>query len=125
MLIFRRELADLVMASDKTETRRALSDNPKSPWWRERCAHEPGSRHAVCPGRSQFGIGFVVVDDVALVRLGGITDDGARAEGFPDVAEFRAAWEKINGAWMPRAHVWRIRFHVETAAEREDPTCPT
>lgn len=117
MLIFRTDLADQVMRNLKTETRRALSDNPRSPWWREKCAHEIGSRHAVCPGRSQFGIGHVVIDDVALVRLGAITDDGAHAEGFPDRAAFIEAWTAINGEWTPRERVWRVRFHVETADE--------
>jgi len=118
MLIFRPELAAKVMDGTKTQTRRALSDNPRSPWWRGKCAHEPGSRHAVCPGRSQHGIGFVVVEDVALVRLGHITHDGALAEGCADVRDFITTWEQINGAWKPRERVWLIRFHVEISADR-------
>ena len=118
MLSFRAELAGLVMDGRKTETRRALSDNPRSPWFRERCGHEVGSRHAVCPGRGAPGIGYIVIDDVALVRLGHITHDGAVAEGFADVRDFVAGWEALNGPWNPRQHVWRVRFHVETAAER-------
>lgn len=118
MLSFRPELAALVMDGRKTETRRALSDNPASPWYRERCSHEVGSRHAVCPGRGAHGIGYVVIDDVALVRLGQTTHDGAVAEGFADVRDFMTGWETINGGWNPRQRVWRIRFHVETEAER-------
>jgi hypothetical protein len=117
MLMFREPLARQVMDGTKTQTRRKLSDNPNSPWWRERCAHEAGSRHAVCPGRGVNGIGFVVLDDVTVVRLGHITHDGAIAEGFADVRAFMQAWEQINGTWDPRERVWLLRFHVETAAE--------
>lgn len=118
MLTFQPELAALVMAGTKTETRRRLSGNPRSPWFREACKLEPGSRHAICPGRGALGIGHIVVDDVALVRLGQITHDGATAEGCADVRDFMHVWESINGAWNPRERVWRIRFHVETDAER-------
>lgn len=118
MLSFRAELADLVMDGRKTETRRQLSDNPNSPWFRERCGHEVGSRHAVCPGRGAPSIGYIVIDDVAFVRLGDITYDGAVAEGFRDVEDFKAGWEKLNGDWNPRQRVYRVRFHVETPAER-------
>lgn len=118
MLSFRRELAAAVMDGRKTETRRALSDNPNSPWFRGGCTHEVGSRHAVCPGRGAPGIGYIVVDDVALVRLEQITPDAAIAEGFANVPAFIAGWEALNGEWNPRQRVWRVRFHVETAAER-------
>lgn len=121
MLIFRDELARKAMAGEKTQTRRALSDNPRSPWWRDRCAHEVGSIHAVCPGRSQFGIGFVVVEDVSLVRLGQITNDGAIAEGCADVPDFMATWEAINGTWDERQRVWLLRFRVATDADMAAP----
>jgi hypothetical protein len=113
MLIFRPELAVLVMSGAKTETRRLPSNNPRSPWWREHCTHGPGSRHAVCPGRGQSGIGFVVIKDVAFVQLGSITHNGAIAEGFADVQAFRRGWKQIHGSWEPRMQVWRLRFHVE------------
>jgi hypothetical protein len=37
---FQRELAEKVMAGEKTVTRRLVSDNPRSPWWRERVQPE-------------------------------------------------------------------------------------
>lgn len=117
MITFRRELADLVLSGFKTETRRRLSDKPASPWYREGCKHEPGTRHAVCV-KGEKALGYIVIDDVALVRLGDITPDGARAEGFDSVEAFRATWEELHGGWNPRERVYRVRFHVETAAER-------
>ncbi len=41
---FRPELAEAVMADPprKTVTRRLVSDNPNSPWWREKCAYRVG-----------------------------------------------------------------------------------
>lgn len=112
-MIFRSHLADLVMAGVKTETRRALSDNPRSPWWRERCALVVGERYAVCPGRGAPAVCRLVVEAVDKVKLGQITHDGAVAEGCSDVRDFMHTWTTINGAWDPHAEVWRVTFHAE------------
>jgi hypothetical protein len=112
-MIFRGDLADRVVAGRKTQTRRRLSDNPKSPWWHERCAYQVGGDYAVQPGRSARAIGRVVIDAVDKVRLGHITHDGAIAEGFADVRDFMYAWTDINGCWIPTEDVWRLTFHAE------------
>ncbi len=54
---FKPELADAVMARRKTVTRRKVSENPRSPWWRERCAYRVGQDVAICPGRGKHAIG--------------------------------------------------------------------
>lgn len=112
-MIFRPDLADKAVAGVKTETRREVSDNPKSPWWREACAYQVGADYAVQPGRSAPAIGRIVIDAVDKVRLGHITHTGAVAEGCADVRDFMHTWTKINGSWNPNADVWRLTFHAE------------
>lgn len=109
---FRPELAEKVMAGEKTVTRRLVSENPRSPWWRERCAYQPGKVFTVNPGRGQVNIGTAVVIDVCLVPLDPISDDEARAEGFEDAAAFWDAFNAINKGKDvdPGTDVWRISF---------------
>lgn len=112
-MIFRTDLAEKVMAGEKTVTRRAVSDNPRSPWWREKCGYEVGQRFTVNPGRGVVNIGSAVVTTVRREQVGELlTDVEAQAEGFPTVAAFEAAWREINGDFDPTTLVWRIEFVV-------------
>lgn len=109
-MIFRSELSDLALEGRKTATRRALSDKPKSPWWRERCRYKVGQRFAVQPGRGAFGEGLATVRAVYKQRLGDITDDQAYEEGFENRAEFEEVFGKINGGFDPDLVVWVVEF---------------
>lgn len=115
---FRPELAAKVMAGEKTVTRRLVSDNPRSPWFIERCGLRPGKTYAVCPGRGKDAIGRVVVDAVMSEPLGRISDSEARREGFANAAEFEAAFAAINGGYDPHVIVWRVVFRVDKTALR-------
>jgi hypothetical protein len=53
---FRPELAEKVMAGEKTVTRRLVSDNPRSPWYVGGCSLNVGQDYAVCPGRGKDAI---------------------------------------------------------------------
>jgi hypothetical protein len=105
---FRPELAEKVMAGEKTVTRRLVSDNPRSPWYVGGCSLNVGQDYAVCPGRGKDAIGRAVVTDVRLEPLGEIGDGEARREGFVSQREFDDAWVAINGRWDPTAQVWRV-----------------
>lgn len=94
-LTFRPELATAVMAGSKTVTRRLCSDNPRSPWWRERCGLTPGRALVVSVERKPLG-----VFDNAEVRR----------EGFDGWAEFEAAWIAINGRYDEAVEVWRVEL---------------
>ena len=100
---FRDDLARQVIDGTKTVTRRLLSDNPASPWWRERCAYRIGQSVAICTGRGKPQIGRATITNVARVPLGQISLAEARAEGFASVPEFVAAWTAINGDYDPAA----------------------
>jgi hypothetical protein len=105
---FRPDLAEAVMAGRKTCTRRLVSDNPKSPWWREKCAYRVGQEVAICPGRGKHNIGKARVTSVARMALGRVDDAEAKREGFPNWERFYIAWSVINGSYDADALVWRI-----------------
>lgn len=112
---FKKELAELVMAGRKTCTRRLVSDNPNSPWWREKCAYRVGQEVAICPGRGKHQIGKAVVVSVERMSLGTISPAESRREGFADRGEFIAAWTAINGTYDADAVVWRIGLEAVRA----------
>lgn len=110
---FKPELAAKVMAGEKTVTRRIVSNNPRSPWFKDRCALQVDRSYAVCPGRGKTAIGRVRIVSVERMHLGqGLTTAEARAEGFADRGEFKAAWREINGSWSDGTLVWRVEFAV-------------
>jgi hypothetical protein len=109
---FKPELAAKVMAGEKTVTRRLVSDNPRSPWYREWCLLQPGSTYAVCPGRGKHAIGRVRIVSVRRMALGVVGDAEARREGFEDWLRFRIAWTNINGSYDDVAQVWRVEFEA-------------
>jgi hypothetical protein len=107
---FRPELAAKVMAGEKTVTRRLVSDNPRSPWYEDRCALKINHTYAVCPGRGKNAIGRVRIVNVGLRLLGRFNSHEARREGFESTADFERAWIDINGSYDPNALVWRVEF---------------
>lgn len=113
---FQPELADKVMAGRKTITRRLASENPRSPWFKDRCAFRVGQRFAVCPGRGKVNIGHATVRSVRLERLGHIPNHEAVREGFRSTQEFERAFTSINGSYDPDVLVWRIVFIVPASA---------
>lgn len=109
-MIFRADLADAVMRGEKTVTRRLCSDNPRSPWWREKCGYRVGQEFTINPGRGVPNIGSAVVKGLCRQRLGHPDDDEARREGFDSAAAFEEAFAGINGTYDPTVEVWRIEF---------------
>lgn len=107
---FRPELAEKVLAGEKTVTRRIGSNNPRSPWWIGACTLTPGKDYAVCPGRGQHALGRVTVESVTGELLGELSDDEARAEGFEDAAAFTVAWCAIHGGYDRDVFVWRVEL---------------
>lgn len=112
---FKPYLAAAVTRREKTATRRLVSENPRSPWWREKCAYRVGQDVAICPGRGKTAIGRATITSVERMPLGRLTPEEARAEGFragpvrtTAPYEFEKAWTEINGSYDPDALVWRI-----------------
>ncbi len=57
----------------------------------------------------------LTVNGVTLERLHEITDEGARAEGVKDRAEYESLWKQLNGveSWNINPWVWVVKFDVK------------
>jgi len=62
---------------------------------------------------------YVRVTDVYQEPLGGMNHEDARKEGGYDMADFREAWEEINGKWDQELVVDVVEFEY---VGRERPT---
>lgn len=110
-MIFRPELAEKIREGQKTVTRRLPSENPRSPWWRDRCGLNVGSYYAVCPGRGKPAVCRVrVIRPPEKVRLGLLTHVEAWREGFRNRADFEDTWAALHGSYDPDLLVWRVQF---------------
>jgi hypothetical protein len=125
---FKPELAALVMAGEKTVTRRLTSDNPNSPWWEGGCKLKVarmradggwGPTYAVCPGRGKNAIGRVRIVAVdGPIPMGILTLAEARREGFATPQEFKDTIITLHGTYDRRARVYRVEFEVVTEGPR-------
>lgn len=114
-MIFRPDLCELVLSGRKTVTRRPVSDNPRSPWWREACALKNGADYAVCPGRGKPAVGRIRLTAAPELQwLGAITNSDAVLEGFHHRGEFVTYWERLYGDFNRGALVWRVQFRLAT-----------
>jgi hypothetical protein len=103
-VIFRPELAALILSGEKTVTRRPVTD--------DHCRYEVGKTYAVQPGRGKHAIGRLRVTNVRRerfdpLRLGRIE---VQREGFRSLSAFLGQWALIYGRF--HEEVWRIEFEV-------------
>jgi hypothetical protein len=108
-MMFTEPLAAKIIKGEKTATRRRLSDNPASPWFKGGCKYEVGQRFAVNPGRGVLRVADCAVTAVYKAPLAEITEGQARDEGFEDQYAFWTAWNDINGAFDDQ-EVWVVEF---------------
>lgn len=113
-MIFPEILVARVLSGEKTVHRGLAIDDQDSPWWSERCFYRPRGRYSIKAGRAKPVLGLVRVTALPrLERLGDITADEARREGYNSVEAFANAW---HGHW-PDERVWRVEFEVVRRGE--------
>ena len=58
-------------------------------------------------------------------RLGDLTEEEARKEGFSSVEEFKQQWETLYRSWNPEELVWAYEFELakqdSTSKDRPSP----
>lgn len=85
-MIFQADTARLIVRGRKRVARLPVR------WGEGRCWVRPGRSYAVQPGVGRSAIGRIFVTDVERDRLGNISFDDARAEGFRTTNEFKLSW---------------------------------
>lgn len=111
-MIFKEDLAEKILAGEKTATRRCLSDNPRSPWWREKCAYTVGQVFTINPGRGVRRVGEARVTRVYKQPPLYVSGDQARTEGFATSIEFLDVFQKINPGIDVTESVWVVEFEL-------------
>jgi len=102
LILFKPYHVPLILEGKKTETRRLW----KYPRIRVGRTYQAKT--------TLYGQPFALIEITALWRekLGDITPESVRAEGYDSFEEFMKAWIDINGIWNPDDEVWAVRFKV-------------
>lgn len=111
-MIFRPELAALVVQGRKTVTRRPVNtDVPRSPWHPANTPRMAGKRVAIQPGRAKRAIGYATVASVRFEHFDPmrITTAEHVAEGFTERMAFLCTWAELHGG-LDVVDVWRLEF---------------
>lgn len=112
-MIFAPDLAEKILAGEKTQTRRRRTGQTVTGVWvDDPCRYRPGRTYAVQPGRGKKSVGRILVRSVSAEAMCDMTEDDVRAEGFRTHGEFAAKWLSMygEGSWLDP--VWRIEFEV-------------
>lgn len=107
-MIFSGDLADLVLAGAKTQTRRPVKHDQIGP---RPCLYRVGQTYAIQRKRGTHGLGpRIRVLSVEKVPTFPISVEDARAEGFDSPTGFEAKWLGFYGDRCPEC--WRIEFEL-------------
>jgi hypothetical protein len=103
--LFKKLLFDKILAGEKTQTRRPIERKPG----RRVC--EVGEKVGVRLGYTKPSA-FIIIKRRRRQKLGDITDEEAKKEGFKDLESFRKGWIQIYGNWNPQQVVWVYEFEL-------------
>jgi hypothetical protein len=121
-MIFSPDLCELILAGEKTVTRRPVKFIPGTltiPVPFAPCRYLPGIDYAIQPGRGKKSLGRIRVKSVIRQEVGEITPNDARREGFSGRLGFVDRWKLLYGCWLPEVQVWRIEFELVQANQGE------
>ncbi len=100
---------DMVLAGNKTQTRRPTKDS----------AWTVGGVYGVVPNKGAPPVALIKLLDLRQERVGDITDVDAQAEGVKDAATFKAEWAKFKRGWDPEKLVWVLEFKLLQVMQSE------
>lgn len=109
MILFKPVHIPMIMAEPptKTQTRRPFTTQKRYDWWKI------GSKHVMTTGyRKDKQFGKMQLIAKRKERLGDITEEDARKEGYASVEAFKKIWIEIYGEWTPELDVIVLDFEV-------------
>jgi hypothetical protein len=88
--LFKRELLRKVLEGQKTQTRRI-----------HKVTLKPGRTYAARCTRFEKAQARILITAARQEKLGDITQEDARKEGFTSPEAFKQAWTEMHGDWNP------------------------
>jgi len=102
-LLFKPEHVKLILEGKKTQTRRI---------WKRPRVKVGGVYRAKTKLYSSEYFALIRVTGLHKERLGDISDEDIKKEGYNSLEEFKQAWECIYGSWNPEQEVWVVEFQL-------------
>lgn len=109
--LFKRDLLEKVMEGRKTQTRRTH----KQQW-------HVGRTYGIRSTRFEKSRARITIIRRYSQRLGDVTEEEARKEGFRSLEEFKREWARIYGPWNPDQQVTAYEFHLVSTARKGKPS---
>jgi len=100
-MMFKRELLDLVISGKKTQTRRRHKNPLKEK-----------QKYVIKRNWYKNTEQYIQITKVYPQKLGDVSEEEAKKEGFSSLDEFRDAWIRINGSWDPEMVVTVYEFEL-------------
>lgn len=103
MILFKPEHVDPIKKREKTQTRR------RGKWrWKVGAIHQ--AKLNFKKGSKPFA--NLLIKAVREERLGDISEEDARREGYPTVEVYIDAYKRIYGGWDPDEVIWVVDFEL-------------
>ena len=119
-MIFKPDAIDLIRGRRKSQTRRPADVITAEPFKVVPCRYHVGRLYQAQPGRGKTGVLELTVFDVRLARLGDISPEDVRKEGFRFRKDFEDRWHELHGSFDASLFVWVISFAVGDLRDRFD-----
>jgi hypothetical protein len=100
-MMFKKGLIDMVISGRKTQTRRLHKNVLKV-----------GRIYSVKRSWYKNTDQYIQITKVYSQKLGDVSEEEARKEGFGSLDEFRDVWIRINGGWDPEMEVTVYEFEL-------------
>ncbi|MEM1540785.1 MAG: ASCH domain-containing protein [Candidatus Bathyarchaeia archaeon] len=104
MALFKRYNIEKILAGVKTQTRRIH----KHTW-------QVGKVYLLRDSWFSKGVAYIIVTRKFRQKLGDITLEDVKKEGYNSLEEFKAEWIKLHGEWNPDQVVWVYEFKLADA----------
>jgi len=106
-MLFKKELVEKILKGEKTQTRRL---NGK---------YKVGNIYAVCTRWYSPAVAWIKITGKRTERLGDISLEDVKKEGFNSLEEFKAFWIKIHGHWDDDLIVYVYDFELVSKPQKE------
>jgi len=102
MIAFKRPLLSLILQGRKTQTRRIPN----------KYQLQEGRIYPIIDNWTEGPKAYIRITRKFYQKLGEISLEDVRKEGFQNLEDFKATWKSIYGAWQPDLTVIAYEFEV-------------